>query len=107
MNSNLEIIKEMNEETLLKNIDNFLKFWNIDSSNMNVNQKKKMLKQIIGRLNADCYHIEYCMNYTSDTNQLKEYSNRILTNKQVIKEIEMYISCLPSIKNLLFGKKRK
>ena len=32
MSDNFEIIKEMDEETLIKNVDNFLTFWNIDES---------------------------------------------------------------------------
>lgn len=107
MSDNFEIIKEMDEETLIKNVDNFLTFWNIDSSNTNINQKRKLLKKIIKRLTDDYYHVEYCMNYTSDVCQLEDYKKRLLIDKQVIKEIKMYISCLSSIKNSIFTKKRK
>lgn len=95
-----KIISEMDEQTLLNNIDNFLEYWGFSTYDINIKERKKLLKKIIRRLEADLIHVEYCLSFTDDTKILKRLSTRIQSNKLLIKEIKLYIYCLPSIKVL-------
>ena len=95
-----KIISEMDEQTLLNNIDNFLEYWGFSTCDINIKERKKLLKKIIRRLEADLIHVEYCLSFTDDTKILKRLSTRIQSNKLLIKEIKLYIYCLPSIKVL-------
>lgn len=96
----------MDEATLIANIDRFLQYWRFDPCQTTIKQKRKLLNKVISNLENDMYHVEYCMEYATDKQVLEDYLNRIQTDKQTIIEIKMYMSCLPSIKNSLFKKKR-
>lgn len=99
------IYNNMDEETLIKTIDNFLIFCGEDIKGLNIKDKKKLLKKYKSGLETDIYISEIYLEKTYDKDEINELKKRIIADKQVIKEINEVISYFPT-KRINFFKKK-